>query len=349
MSRTVYLIRHAMPTIPLGERWCVGGRTDLPLSRLGRIQAARLPFVPELRSVTAVFCSSLQRARETALPLSPRPLVVPGLEEQDMGVWDGLSFREIQRRWPELYEARERDPDLWPEGAETTDAVSARMGAAVSRCLRESEGDIAIVSHKSAIASLVGNRERLGYTSLSVLEEVDGSLIPGTVGLPPMPPADDALCLALLRASGADDMLIGHSRAVAELADQLCAALREKGLALNSELIHLGALLHDLAKGEADHAALGGLWLRELGYWQLANVVRQHTEPDSALLNEAGLVFLADKAVQGTERISIESRFEKSLAKCPTEEAKAAHARRLALTKALQREVNRLCEAVVIA
>ena len=65
---------------------------------------------------------------------------------------------------------------------------------------------------------------------------------------------------------------------------ELCAALREKGLALNSELIHLGALLHDLAKGEADHAALGGLWLRELGYWQLANVVRQHTEPDSALL-----------------------------------------------------------------
>ena len=31
MPRTVYLIRHAMPDIPIGERWCIGGRTDLPL------------------------------------------------------------------------------------------------------------------------------------------------------------------------------------------------------------------------------------------------------------------------------------------------------------------------------
>ena len=48
MKRRIYLIRHAMPDIPLGERWCVGGRSDFPLGRLGRIQAARLPFVNEL-------------------------------------------------------------------------------------------------------------------------------------------------------------------------------------------------------------------------------------------------------------------------------------------------------------
>ena len=44
MPRTVYLIRHAMPDLPLGERWCVGVRTDLPLGTLGRLQAALLPF-----------------------------------------------------------------------------------------------------------------------------------------------------------------------------------------------------------------------------------------------------------------------------------------------------------------
>ena len=31
MSRKVWLIRHAMPDIPMGERWCVGGRSDFPL------------------------------------------------------------------------------------------------------------------------------------------------------------------------------------------------------------------------------------------------------------------------------------------------------------------------------
>ena len=51
--RTVWLIRHAMPAIPLGERWCVGGRTDLPLGPLGCLPAALLPFAPELRSAEA--------------------------------------------------------------------------------------------------------------------------------------------------------------------------------------------------------------------------------------------------------------------------------------------------------
>ena len=84
MSRKVYLIRHAMPDIPIGERWCVGGRTDLPLGRLGRLQAALLPFVPELRDLGAVFCSDMIRARQTALPLCPAPREMPGLQEQDM-------------------------------------------------------------------------------------------------------------------------------------------------------------------------------------------------------------------------------------------------------------------------
>ena len=98
MPRTVYLIRHAMPDIPIGERWCIGGRTDLPLGDLGRLQAALLPFQPELKNLSAVFCSTLRRARETALPLCPEPREMPGLEEQDMGVWDGLPFTEIRAR-----------------------------------------------------------------------------------------------------------------------------------------------------------------------------------------------------------------------------------------------------------
>ena len=170
MSRKVWLIRHAMPDIPLGERWCVGGRSDFPLGRLGRLQAALLPFVPELQGLDAVFCSSLIRARETALPLCPSPREMPGIQEQDMGVWDGLSFREIRLRFPALYAARELDPSLMPEGAESNETVRRRMTAGILRCLRESEGDIAIVSHKGAIAAILGSREGLDYTSITCLD-----------------------------------------------------------------------------------------------------------------------------------------------------------------------------------
>ena len=348
MTRTIYLIRHAMPDIPLGERWCIGGLTDLPLSRLGRIQAARLPFVPKLRAVEKVFASPLLRAKETALPLGKNVKTVPGLEEQRMGCWDGLPFREITARWPSLYEAREKNPSLLPEGAEPDGEVERRMRAALARCLKMSTGDIAAVSHKSAIASLTGGRSSLAYTSISVLTETDGELSVQEVGVPVLPALTDALCLAMLRAAGADEKLTAHCMAVAAEADRLCAALQRAGLSVDAEAVHFAALLHDLAKGEKEHAAVGGLWMKELGYPELAEIVRQHTEPDSDALNEAGLVFLADKLVRGSERVNLEARFAASMEKCRTEEARAAHDRRLALALSLREQLRRLCGAEII-
>ena len=66
---------------------------------------------------------------------------------------------------------------------------------------------------------------------------------------------------------------------------------------------------------------------------------------DSDALNEAGLVFLADKLVRGAQRVELEERFSASLAKCSTAEARAAHARRFALARTLKERIDRLCGA----
>ena len=346
--RKIYLIRHAMPDIPLGERWCIGGQTDIPLGKLGRLQAALLPFVPELQGVEKVFCSTLIRARQTALTLCPEPVTVKGLEEQLMGAWDGLPFSEIMRRFPVLYAARENDPTLLPEGAETDAEMRCRMQTALAACLRQSSGDIAVVSHKSAIASVTGQRSRLGYTSVSVLDADGDALTVKEIGLAYKPELSDSACLALLKAAGADGDLIAHCKAVAALADELRAALTEKGIALDGSLIHRAALLHDLARAEKDHAALGALWLRELGYPAIAEIVRRHHDPDSAEINEAAVVYIADKAVQGSTRISIAGRFDRSLRKCRTPEALAAHERRRRTAQTIQNEINRLCGRTIL-
>ena len=346
--RKIYLIRHAMPDIPLGERWCIGGQTDIPLGKLGRLQAALLPFVPELRGAEKVFCSTLIRARETALPLCPDPIAVPGLEEQRMGAWDGLPFAEIMRRFPELYAAREQNSMLLPEGAEADETVRLRMHAALLQCLRQSAGDIAVVSHKSAIASVTGQRAKLGYTSVSVLKADGDALTVQETGKLCKPDLNDRVCLALLKAAGADAELIAHCKAAAALADELCSALAEKGTTLDANLIHCAALLHDLARAENNHAALGTVWLRELGYPEVAEIVRQHHDPDSTDINEAAIVYIADKAVQGSERAPIAGRFERSLAKCQTPEARAAHERRRQTALTIQNEINRLCGAKIL-
>ena len=346
--RKIYLIRHAMPDIPIGERWCIGGQTDIPLGKLGRLQAALLPFVPELADAETVFCSTLIRARETALPLCPKPVPVPGLEEQRMGAWDGLPFTEIMRRFPELYAARESDPTLLPDGAETGEAVRLRMHAALLRCLRQSMGDIAIVSHKSAIASITGQRNRLDYTSVSVLEADGDALAVQRIGELCKPKLNDIICLALLKAAGADENLIAHCEAVTALADELCAALSEKGIALDAERIHCASLLHDLARTEKDHAALGAIWLKELGYPEIAEIVRQHHDPDFTEINEAAVVYIADKAVRGSERVPIAERFDRSLAKCKTPEALAAHEKRRQTALTIQDKINRLYCATIL-
>ncbi|MBR1456388.1 MAG: histidine phosphatase family protein [Oscillospiraceae bacterium] len=345
--RRVYLIRHAMPDIPLGERWCIG-RSDVPLGAFGRMQAALLPFAAELPKAETVYCSKLSRSIDTARALCERPTVVDGLEEQDMGVWDGLSFAQIRERWPALYAAREAQPELLPDGAEPFRAVQARFRGAVLRCLAEKNGDVVIVSHKSAIASLTGERSALGYASVSVVETDGTRFLPAAVGLQPHPQLTDAVCDSLLRAAGADEALLAHCRAVAALADELCAALSQHGLALDAKAVHAAALLHDAARAEGDHAALGAAWLRELGYPAIAEVIRQHHDPDGTSLNEAAVVYLADKAVQGAVRVSVQDRFAASLRKCKTEEALAAHRKRMETAQAIRAAVNRLCGSELI-
>ena len=346
--RNIYLIRHAMPDIPIGERWCIGGKTDIPLGKLGRLQAALLPFVPELQDVNQVFCSTLIRARETALPLCHEPITVESLEEQRMGAWDGLPFTEIMRRFPELYAAREKDATLLPDGAEADDAVRLRMHAALLQCLRQSAGDIAVVSHKSAIASITGQRQKLGYTSVSVLEADRDALTVKEIGILCKPPLDDPVCLALLKAAGAGKDLITHCEAVAALADELCEVLTGKGITLDAKLIHCAALLHDLARAEKNHAALGAVWLKELGYPEIAEIVRQHHDLDSEAINEAAVVYIADKAVQGSERVPITERFDRSLSKCQTPEALTAHEKRRQTAETIQNEINCLCGVTIL-
>ncbi|MBQ9661895.1 MAG: histidine phosphatase family protein [Oscillospiraceae bacterium] len=337
--RYVYLIRHAMPDIPIGERWCVG-RTDLPLGTVGRMQAALLPFVPELRD-KPVFCSRLSRAIDTARPLCPEPGIREGLEEQDMGVWDGLSFTEIKSLYPELYAAREHNPYLWPEGAESMESVGRRMRAALLRCLEETGDDIVVVSHKSAIDSITGSRPKLLHTSVSVVAWDGRDLIPLEIGRLPHPDLSEEVCMAVLDADGTPEHVVAHCRAVAAEALRLAELVPAEHPPMDRELLYAAAMLHDIARTEPRHAEAGAAWIRALGYPEVAEVVAQHHDLASDSLDEAALLYLADKYIQGEQRVTLEERFAKSAERCSTAEARAAHERRLNQARSIEKQLCR--------
>jgi CTP:molybdopterin cytidylyltransferase MocA len=135
-------------------------------------------------------------------------------------------------------------------------------------------------------------------------------------------------CEALLAERHVPDAIVRHGRAVSEVAHWL--ALRLNGAVLNLDvvLVRAAGLLHDLAKGTPDHARAGARLLRRLGHFRVAAVVASHMDlaRDGGLpIDEAALVYLADKLVCGDRVVPLGERFRAARRKVG-EDAEAAFA-----------------------
>jgi len=346
--RRIYLIRHALPDMTPEKKRCIGC-TDVPLGTLGRLQSAVLGEYMKTKPVSAVFCSGLSRARETARAISQVPVVVSALREMDAGEWDGLFFDEIRQKWPEIYEKRGVDPNYPIPGAEAIEQGQRRFAGAVEAIINKTDGDIAIVAHCTVIQSFLCyvletdvktcREYRLDYTGICTIGHACGRYSVLNINEIPAVPLTDALCEVLLTAAEAP---LEHCRNVAETADQITRELMEAGISLDREQIHFGALLHDIARKEPNHTDAGARWMDALGYPEIADLIRTHHDPDTDEICEKTIVFLADK-------LPVEERFSRSLSKCTTEEARAAHARRLEAALALKKKINSLCGKELIS
>ncbi len=100
---------------------------------------------------------------------------------------------------------------------------------------------------------------------------------------------------------------------VAELARMLAVHLNSAGLALSLPLIVAAGRLHDIARGQPDHAGAGAKLLAEMGYPRVGAVVAKHMDIRSPgpSVDEADLIYFADKCVEEDRLVSLEERFEK--------------------------------------
>jgi len=127
-------------------------------------------------------------------------------------------------------------------------------------------------------------------------------------------------CLDLMAAHDMLPNIREHSFRVMQVAAFLGEALAEAGIDLSLPLVTAGALLHDLGKTPClgtlnNHAEFGAVIIEELGYPQVAQVVREHVHlftdiNDASLLREAEIVNYADKRVLHDEVVSLEARFD---------------------------------------
>lgn len=144
------LVRHAA-TEWSGVRYC--GRSDVPLSQGGREQLG--PLVDHLSTVasgaTTVIASPALRSRETATAITAALGGAIRLDERlreiDFGDAEGLTFAEVERRWPSLAAVLLRaDAQMdWPRGERWSDF--AERVTAAWRDLSAEPHDAVVVTH----------------------------------------------------------------------------------------------------------------------------------------------------------------------------------------------------------
>ncbi|MBM4146652.1 MAG: alpha-ribazole phosphatase [Nitrospira sp.] len=150
MVTVLYLIRHGETEGAEKRRY--KGSIDVPLSENGIRQMELLSaYIPN--PLKAVYCSDLQRAIKSAeliaKPHSLNPIIVPSLRERNFGIWEGMSFDEIQLKYPDEFKAWAGNPlQFSPMGGESTFAMSERVLNSLEEIIRNHEGEhVAIVAH----------------------------------------------------------------------------------------------------------------------------------------------------------------------------------------------------------
>jgi probable phosphoglycerate mutase len=141
MAGEIWLIRHG--ETEWSRSGAHTGRTDLPLTDLGREKAARLQGLLHGRQFALVLTSPLERARETCrlAGYGDMAQVDSDLMEWNYGDYEGRTTPDIQKDRPGW--------SLWSDGVphgETVDEVGARADRVIARAMGAG-GDAALFAH----------------------------------------------------------------------------------------------------------------------------------------------------------------------------------------------------------
>lgn len=184
---TLVLVRHGVTDHTVGKRFSGGlASANPPLNEEGRAQAHATGewLAPLADDFDVVISSPVRRTRETAEIVAEHLRldieVEDGIAEMEFGSWDGLSFTEVQERFPDDLSAWLGDLDAAPHGGESMRTVQKRVLEGRDRILEQYAGrTVVAVSHVTPIKVIVAEamgasldgvyRMELGPASVTVV------------------------------------------------------------------------------------------------------------------------------------------------------------------------------------
>lgn len=130
------------------------GHLDVPLNPTGEAQALATAAGLATVHFAAVYCSDLQRARQTAAAITRdragRVEFQPRLRERHYGIFQGLTYAEAEARFPDDYHRfRQRDPHFtFPGGGESLTEFAGRIENVLADLATHHQGEqVLIVTH----------------------------------------------------------------------------------------------------------------------------------------------------------------------------------------------------------
>jgi alpha-ribazole phosphatase len=145
----VYLIRHGQ--VAGFETPSYNGHADVALTEYGLSQYHQLQERLADCDITACYSSDLSRCAIGAgiicSPLGIEPRLMPELRELNIGIWEGMTWAEINSRYPEQWQARLADIVNYrvPEGENLLD-LAARAIPALHEIVRSHRGENVLVA-----------------------------------------------------------------------------------------------------------------------------------------------------------------------------------------------------------
>ena len=165
MTTTLLFIRHGSTlwTTPPSR---YQGRTDLPLSVLGRLEAGQLAYRLRAVKLDAIYSSPLRRARETAILLAQDRRISPDTDDRiielSYGDWEGKRHSDVEKDEAAALTAWAAGIGS-PPGGESHLSLMRRVSGFLDDVA--GQGTVAVVTHKEVI--------RAGAIALGLLHPSD--------------------------------------------------------------------------------------------------------------------------------------------------------------------------------
>ena len=139
----------------------IQGINSVPLTDVGRKQAAAAARALAADAPFALYSSPLPRAIETATIIGARtdtiPIQVEGLMEMDVGEFEGLSGPQLRERFPDVMRKWDEDPAsaVMPGGESLYDVRGRSWPAVKSLAERHDSERVVAVTHNFTIHTIV--------------------------------------------------------------------------------------------------------------------------------------------------------------------------------------------------